>query len=200
MIEKEIAPGISIYDNVIPNGENLYKEIEEAMAFSQVEWKDAYVAEKEADAGVNKKTRDTLSLVVPYIGGKKELEGNDLHQLLVTNLGNMFFEHYHPIERHYQASYGVGYGWHEEYSILKYGKGQHFTNHIDDHPHYPRRISTVHYLNDNYEGGEIVFPRFDIRLKPKANQMILFPSTYVYNHSVSPVTEGTRYSIVSWLR
>lgn len=200
MIGKEIAPGISIYDNVIPNGENLYKEIEEAMAFSQVEWKDAYVAEREAQAGVNKKTRDTLSLVVPYIGGKKELEGNDLSQLLVTSLGNMFFEYYHPVERHYQNCYGVGYGWHEEYSILKYGTGQHFTNHIDDHPQYPRRVSTVHYLNEDYEGGEIIFPRFNIRLKPKANQMILFPSTYVYNHSVSPVTEGTRYSIVSWLR
>jgi predicted 2-oxoglutarate/Fe(II)-dependent dioxygenase YbiX len=61
-------------------------------------------------------------------------------------------------------------------------------------------MSTVYYLNDNYTGGEINFPRFNVTFKPKANQMIIFPSTYVYNHSVSPVIEGQRYAVVSWLR
>lgn len=200
MRREEIAPGICVYDNVMPNGENLYKEIEEGMSSSQTEWRDAYVAEREQQAGVNKKTRNTLSLVVPYIGGKKELEGNDLHQLLLTSLGNLFFEHYHPIEKHYQNSFGVEFGWHEEYSVLKYGVGQFFTNHIDDHPHYPRRVSTIHYLNEDYTGGELNFPRFNLSFKPKTNQMILFPSTYTYNHSVSEVTSGTRYAIASWLR
>ena len=55
-------------------------------------------------------------------------------------------------------------------------------------------------MNDNYTGGEINFPRFGITFKPKANQMIVFPSNYVYNHSVSPVIEGSRYAVVGWLR
>jgi len=75
MTREEIAPGICVYDNVMPNGENLYKEIEEGMSSSQTEWRDAYVAEREQQAGVNKKTRNTLSLVVPYIGGKKRIRG-----------------------------------------------------------------------------------------------------------------------------
>ena len=75
-----------------------------------------------------------------------------------------------------------------------------FSNHIDDHKDYPRRVSTVYYLNDNYTGGEINFPRFGITFKPKANQMIVFPSNFMYNHSVSPVIEGNRYAVVSWLR
>ena len=54
-------------------------------------------------------------------------------------------------------------------------------------------------MNDSYTGGEIVFPRFNLTIKPEADAMIMFPSTYVYNHSVLPVTEGTRYSVVSWL-
>jgi len=98
------------------------------------------------------------------------------------------------------ATYGIFSEWHDTYGILKYGKGQQFTNHIDDHPSYHRRVSTVYYLNENYTGGEINFPRFGITFKPKANQMIVFPSTYVYNHSVSPVIEGERYAVVSWMK
>jgi len=45
----------------------------------------------------------------------------------------------------------------------------------------------------------LVSPRFDITFKPKANQMIVFPSNFMYKHSVSPVIEGERYAVVSWL-
>jgi predicted 2-oxoglutarate/Fe(II)-dependent dioxygenase YbiX len=55
-------------------------------------------------------------------------------------------------------------------------------------------------MNDNYSGGEINFPRFGISYKPAANEILMFPSTYVYNHSVSEVTEGTRYAVVSWMK
>jgi len=45
------------------------------------------------------------------------------------------------------------------------------------------KLVTMIYLNDDYEGGEICFPRFNIEYKPKANEFLVFPSTYVYNHS-----------------
>jgi predicted 2-oxoglutarate/Fe(II)-dependent dioxygenase YbiX len=61
-------------------------------------------------------------------------------------------------------------------------------------------MSTIFYMNDDYEGGEIEFPRFNVSHKPEKNELIIFPSTYVYNHSVLPVTSGTRYAVVSWLR
>lgn len=98
------------------------------------------------------------------------------------------------------TSFGVAFSDHDSYQILKYSKGQKFTNHIDDHPQYLRRISSIYYINDDYIGGEINFSRFNISYKPKANELLVFPSTYVYNHSVSEVTDGTRYSVVSWLK
>ena len=123
-----------------------------------------------------------------------------MSELFFVNLNNIFFENFDPIEKNYMSLYGIFSEWHDSYGILKYGEGQQFTNHIDDHPSYHRRVSTVYYLNDNYTGGEINFPRFNVTFKPKANQMIVFPSTYVYNHSVSPVLEGTRYAVVSWMK
>jgi hypothetical protein len=199
MIKEEIAPGIVVYSNVIPESENLYKDIEEGMASAGFKWIEAGVKES-ADPMVNTKTRDTSTFGIPYKGCiQKELPEN-MSEAFLINVNNMFFENFDPIEKDYMGTYGIFSDWHDTYGILKYGSGQFFSNHIDDHPSYHRRVSTVYYLNDNYTGGEINFPRFNITFKPKANQMIVFPSTYVYNHSVSPVIEGERYAVVSWMR
>ena len=199
MNKEEIAPGIVIYSDVIPDSENLYKDIEEGMASAGFTWNAAAVKES-SDPMVNKKTRDTSTFGIPYKGKIEEVAVLSLGDAFLNNVNNLFFEHFDPIEKDYMADYGIFTEWHDSYGILKYGEGQQFTNHIDDHPSYHRRISTVYYLNENYTGGEINFPRFNVTLKPKANQMIVFPSTYVYNHSVSPVIEGERYAVVSWMR
>jgi hypothetical protein len=200
MNKEEIAPGIVVYNDVIPDSENLYIDIEEGIISANMNWIAASVKEG-SDPTVNTKTRDTHSIGVSYLGEKKDISSiNNMSELFLVNLNNMFFENFDPIEKNYMSSYGVSSDWHDSYGILKYGEGQQFTNHIDDHPSYHRRVSTVYYLNDNYTGGEINFPRFNVTFKPKANQMIIFPSTYVYNHSVSPVIEGKRYAVVSWLK
>jgi hypothetical protein len=199
MIKVEIAPGIVIYSDVIPDSKNLYKDIEEGMVYAGFNWNAAAVKES-TDPMVNKKTRDTSTFGVPYKGKIEEVEIQSKQNAFLNSFNNIFFEYFDPIEKDYMNSYGIFADWHDTYGILKYGEGQQFTNHIDDHPLYHRRISTVYYLNENYTGGEINFPRFDITLKPKANQMIVFPSTYVYNHSVSPVIEGERYAVVSWMK
>jgi Rps23 Pro-64 3,4-dihydroxylase Tpa1-like proline 4-hydroxylase len=200
MIKEEIAPGIVVYSDVIPNSTNLYLDIEEGMASAKIEWTAAQVKES-SKSSVNTKTRDTQSVGVSYLGGVKDPSSIvNMSELFFTNLNNLFFENFDLIEKDYMASYGIFSEWHDSYGILKYGAGQKFTNHIDDHPSFHRRVSTVYYLNDNYTGGEINFPRFNINFKPKANQMLIFPSTYVYNHSVSPVIEGERYAVVSWMK
>jgi len=199
MNKEEIAPGIVIYSDVIPNSENLYKDIEEGMISAKFSWNAAGVKEN-TDPMVNKKTRDTSIFGIPYKGKIEDILTENLSEAFLVNVNNLFFEHFDPVEKDYMATYGIFSEWHDTYGILKYGEGQQFTNHIDDHPSYHRRVSTVYYLNENYTGGEINFPRFNITLKPKANQMIVFPSTYVYNHSVSPVIEGERYAVVSWIK
>ena len=151
------------------------------------------------DVYVDKDSRDTLSINIPYSSIILDDHSNALSSFNTT-FSNLFLENLIPIEDDYQHNHNIKCLWHDNYQILKYGIGQKFTNHIDDHPDFHRIMSTLYYLNDDYSGGEINFPRFNISFKPKANQMIIFPSAYVYNHSVSPVTEGTRYAVVSWLR
>jgi predicted 2-oxoglutarate/Fe(II)-dependent dioxygenase YbiX len=57
-------------------------------------------------------------------------------------------------------------------------------------------VSAVVYLNDDYDGGEIEFPRHNLTLKPKAGDIILFPSNFVYEHASLNISSGTKYSVV----
>ena len=198
MNKEEIAPGIVVYSDVIPNSENLYNDIEAGMVNAGISWGEARVKEQDANH-VNPNARDTSIIGVPY-RELTEVNSASPADMFNKSLSDLFFTHFDPLERDYKGMFATDTDWHDTFGILKYGKGQKFTNHIDDCTEFHRRISTVYYLNDNYTGGEINFPRFGVTFKPKANQMIVFPSTFVYNHSVSPVIEGTRYAVVSWLR
>lgn len=61
-----------------------------------------------------------------------------------------------------------------------------------------RVLSIIIALND-YEGGEIVFPRQNITVKLKKNQAIIFPPFWTHPHYVnSPKNNTVRYTINSW--
>ena len=58
-------------------------------------------------------------------------------------------------------------------------------------------MSSLSLLNDDFEGGEFVM--FGDEVIPlKAGDIMIFPSNFLYPHKVLPVTNGTRYSCVSW--
>ena len=62
-----------------------------------------------------------------------------------------------------------------------------------------RQLSVVAFLNDVDEGGETVFPALDVTLKPKAGQLVLFPSAFTHVHESRPPVSGPKYTLVSWL-
>ena len=55
-------------------------------------------------------------------------------------------------------------------------------------------IGTVFYFNDNYEGGELYFPKQAIEFKPKARAAYFFPGDMNYIHGVRPIISGCRYT------
>ena len=56
-------------------------------------------------------------------------------------------------------------------------------------------FSAVYYVNDDYEGGELTLFNRDAVPKDRGHAVAF---TSFYPHSVSPVTKGTRYSLVAW--
>lgn len=97
----------------------------------------------------------------------------------------------------YGRYWGVGIQSYEAFNFVKYeGAGTHFKIHADHGPTYVTTVSIVVYLNDDYEGGEIWFPRFDLSHKARAGDIVVFPSTYVYEHASQDMISGTKYSVV----
>ncbi len=109
--------------------------------------------------------------------------------------------------------YGIEVWDSEVPQLLKYNVGGHYKPHIDGRSIWiapngdkiwrkstDRDLSMVLFLNDEFEGGEFVFPDLHIQVKPKPGLLVCFPSDQNYLHGVAPVTKGTRYSIVTWAR
>ena len=88
--------------------------------------------------------------------------------------------------------------------LLKYSKGGKYNVHTDHHPNSNRHLSVIINLNDDYEGGDLIFTdqkeKEIKRLKLGKGSIVFFPSNFMYPHSIQPITKGTRYSIVVWLQ
>lgn len=95
--------------------------------------------------------------------------------------------------------------------LLSYSIGGHYKPHIDGESMWlaptgeriwkkstDRDLSIIFYLNDNFEGGDFVFPELKVRIKPEPGMLVCFPSNHFFKHGVEPVTKGKRYSIVTW--
>lgn len=98
----------------------------------------------------------------------------------------------------YGSYWGVGICSYESFNFVKYdGPGTHFKVHADHGPTYVCTVSAVIYLNDDYEGGEIWFPRLDnLVIKPKPGDIVIFPSTYIYEHASQDMVSGVKYAVV----
>jgi predicted 2-oxoglutarate/Fe(II)-dependent dioxygenase YbiX len=97
--------------------------------------------------------------------------------------------------------------WFEQPTVLRYTPGGKYDEHADadvwegDGP--PRRVldrdvSLLLYLGEDFSGGELAFPNFDWRLRPRAGLLVAFPSDERYAHAALPLESGVRHAIVSW--
>ena len=101
--------------------------------------------------------------------------------------------------KEYKKIYGVDIKKLEGWCLLKYEVGDFFIAHTDDSHEYPRNISLVYYGNDDYVGGELEFIYFNnLKIKPRAGELILFPSDYIYVHSANHVISGEKFSSTSF--
>ena len=75
--------------------------------------------------------------------------------------------------------------------FTRYDAGHFIRLHKDSGAAYPDRLFTVvTYLNTDYCGGEIFFPRFGERFHPAVGETLIFPCDFA--HGVEAVTEGRK--------
>jgi hypothetical protein len=58
-----------------------------------------------------------------------------------------------------------------------------------------KHYSSLIYLNENYEGGELYFPEHNFSIKPEAGTLICFKGDEHTLHGVKKVQSGIRYTV-----
>jgi predicted 2-oxoglutarate/Fe(II)-dependent dioxygenase YbiX len=188
---KTLGGCIDIFNNVWPNPLETIASIENEC--SEPDSGFYWVHAETIGKGINQDVRTNYNLGITYIARNI---GNQVAQ----NIHNQFYVLLLATTIPYAKKHNIAELHHEDYQLLKYKTGQEYKAHADGGTDIGRAISAVLYLNDDYEGGEIEFPNFGVKLKPKSGTLVLFPSTYPYAHIAHPVIEGTKYAIVTWIK
>ena len=55
--------------------------------------------------------------------------------------------------------------------------------------------TAVIFLNDDFIGGELVYPNHGCIFSPKTGTLIIAPADETYLHYVKPILKGERYSV-----
>lgn len=182
---------ILYYENVIKNVDTLIDRIEKS------------------DLLINKDDEEKYLITTwkPWSSGDGYIFG---HQKMVNN--NIKTEYYSPsypdlssilvdIENaiidcssDYSKQLNVDIGSLAPISISKYETGATMGKHVDSYDENGiETISVVAYINDDYTGGEIEFPEQNIKIKPSAGSVIIFPSKQPYFHISHTIESGKKY-------
>lgn len=86
--------------------------------------------------------------------------------------------------------------------LVLWSEGIHMPAHADNanpdgSPHGMawRNFSSIVYLNDDYDGGELYFTALDAYIKPKAGMLVAFTAGFHHEHSVLKVLKGERLTM-----
>lgn len=186
---KTVGGCIDIFENAWPNIKETIDLMEEQCndLSSGVRWEKAGTF----GHGTNQSHRTNYITGISVNASRENQVSQDIHNqmymlLLATTIP-------------YAKKHDIEQLQHEGYSMLKYSGGQEYKAHADGDTASGRSVSAIVYLNDDYEGGEVEFVNFGVKIKPKAGMLLLFPSNYAYTHIAHPVKSGTKYAIVTWL-
>jgi len=187
----EIKNFIKIYDEILP-----WEALCNLIRFANVsEFKETKIGGKGASR-TDFNIRRTYTLPLSNLN-------NSLSNVHWFNLLQFYFDKYlkqyqfdnnNIIDYHYDSIFDI--------EILKYENTGFYTWHVDHFASIPRTMSCIFLLNNDYEGGNLCFRNpdgsgeWEIEVKP--NRMIIWPSNFLYPHTVKPVTKGKRYSVVAW--
>lgn len=185
-----LGGAIWVHNDIVGNWREIINDVEATIAdkSNDVSWKAATTADGRTD-GLRRNKIFNLS--------DAGVKGNDTCRKIHNQIGAMLDECVGAYAQHFDTEFYE----HEDYGMLKYegSTGDHYDAHYDGGPVTKRWISAIVYLNDDYEGGEVEFVDFGVKIKPTAGSLLIFPSNYAYRHIAHTVTRGTKYAIVTWL-
>lgn len=193
--EKEIlAPGIVVYKNVLKKEIDIPNKLESVLMSTSNPYK-----WREATVGYGFKKPEYRDCV-DFKFRKDDLHNNDDGTEILKDMWQQCYDVMSEAVKDYCIMYNITeLQYWEVMNFIRYHEGQHFEEHTDHGYSYTSTVSLVGYINDNYKGGGLYFRLQDIMFTPEEGDLVVFPSNFMYPHKAMPVTEGTKYSVVTML-
>lgn len=157
------------------------------------DWQDAHIrGVSDIERVVDKDVRRVQSMAISSLAviEKNKVIRSALDSELFSVAGKVIANYNSLIDCHLEKDSG--------YDLLKYDVGCFYKTHTDSATDIMRTLSCSFALNDDYEGGEWDFFNGMMKVKPPKGSAIVFPSNFLYPHAITTVTNGTRFSIVTW--
>jgi hypothetical protein len=192
---------IVYFPNAVPNCQELVDSIESLNSKSVSLWHTWYAGHheehiygdikymkrslySEEDADKIEKCKFVIESLCDYMAECAKQYGN------IFNLPSDYIDYATSILKHENTIIGVN----------KYNENSHMGPHVDlnDRNKY-LQYTVVVYLNDDYEGGELYFPNHDIKVKPKAGSIAMYPSGDPYVHQSLNIIKGRKMLITHHL-
>lgn len=88
------------------------------------------------------------------------------------------------------------------YNLQRYLPGEYYHWHIDSgsHDFADRQLVALWYLNDvEGPGGETEFSYQQIKVKPRAGKLVLFPPFWTHEHRAVKLEAGVKYIATTWV-
>ena len=168
---KELMPGVVVYKNSIKNIDKLLSLMKNVEYYQITGGRDVDIC---------------------YIDNQASENLLDIKWILQESLD--------PCLEDYCSKYKIDGITPENWQLVRYGEGQQFVTHLDENYNMPRTVSLTMYLNDDYTGGEIEYVWFNLKYKPEAGDIVMFPSNYIFSHKVNTVLSGIRYAVVRFYK
>jgi hypothetical protein len=194
--KEQLFPGVWVYRNVIKKEIDVINRLNN-IGKAAIEDGDSRYAWTFGFVGYSEKRpsyRDCEDIKVAEI-----TQPNSNTETLVSDLWKDLKKYQLSAVEDYCGMYNVKMNYWEVMNCIRYGKGQHFQEHADHGFSYSATVSLVAYVNDDYEGGNLYFPKLNLDIKPQAGDLYIFPSTYLFSHRAMPVESGMKFSIVTML-
>jgi len=114
---------------------------------------------------------------------KNTLEVLPMYQKLTDRAKNLFESYFH---------------FDDFANIKRFKSGDSMGTHSDEIGHELIKYGIVLYINDDFIGGNIEYPDFNLSIKPKARSLIAHPGNV--NHKVNEVLDGpNRYMMTTFV-
>jgi len=134
------------------------------------------------------KARETLGWNTPHIGNTVKDMGDELCLKIETA--------YKDIELFFTNIESIVYSR----DLRRLTNSEFMWPHTDGgNPDDPRKIifGVAIYLNDDFTGGELIYPDLGLSVTPKPGSMVIHDASL--KHQVFPVVKGQRYSITTFV-